>query len=248
MPTTIGDVVSQFIIETDDDSQHDRARLLNIAISGAKELAIDLTGENIFEELTLDSNSTAAIPSGLINVIAMYINIEGYGLSEIAISDKLPPNIVQSDGEVTKANRDASEINIYNEGFNSSGTGSFFQGGQFTGGIYKGVGSNPFRYRKNNSTNRFEFSSNVKKPIIEYIGELGTVKGKHLIPSVATDALMAWIRYAANRNRYTVGAGEKQFNHKQYLAAKNLLARRLAEVTAGNMKASFRSAYSLTNK
>lgn len=243
----VQDVVSQYMIEKGYDSQHQRSRLLNIAISGLKELHYDVTGEPVFDQLTLDNNYTAAVPTGLIQVIGMWINVNGYGFLEIVESDKLPTNIVDSQGNVEEAERSNIDDNYFRDLGYYDNPGSYFQGGEFTGRIYSGVDPNPFKYRLNTATNKFEFSSNVRNPILEYLGTLGTSGGKHVIPEMAVDALIAWLRYAENRNR-PISPAEKDYNQRMWVAAKNLVLRRMDKTTPANMREAFRSAYSLSTK
>lgn len=249
MPTTVGDVVTQYLIEKGENSQHGRDRLINIAISGLKEMHYDVTGEPVFVQLELDSNNTAAVPTGLINVIGMYMNSKNYGLLEIVESKQLPPNIVNKQGEVVEA--DKSSFGNDNGFFGGNGyggeVGSYFQGGEFRGGLYEGLGGNPYTYNWNRSTNRFEFSSNIQHPILEYLGELGRTKGKHCVPDFAVDALIAWIRHAETRNK-PISPREKQYNQQTYVNAKNLVLRRMANITPGNLRDGFRKKYSLTVK
>ena len=247
MPTTVGDVVSQYLIEKGENSQHGRDRYINMAISGLKELHFDVTGEPVFTQLTLDSNKTAAVPTGLINVIGLYMNSTNYGLLEIVESDQLPPNLINSQGETVIA--DKSTFGNENEGYGYSGIDgqNYFQGGEFRGGIYQGVGSNPYKYNWNRSTNRFEFSSNVNNPILEYLGQLETTNGKHCVPDFAVDALIHWLRYVDTRNKQ-ISPREKQYNQQTWVNAKNLVQRRMLTITPGNLREGFRKHYSLTVK
>jgi hypothetical protein len=250
MPTTVGDVVSQYLIEQDNNSQHGRPRLINIAISGLKELHFDVTGAPVFTQLTLDSNKTAAVPTGLINVIGMFMNSVNYGLLEIVESKQLPPNLINSQGSTVIADKSTFGNDPsfgFGGGMGGSNVGSDFQGGEFRGGVYSGVGSNPYKYNWNRSTNRFEFSSNVTNPILEYLGQLGTTDGKHCVPEFAVDALIQWIRYVDTRNK-GISPSEKRYNQQSWVNAKNLVLRRMANITPAGLREGFRKNYSLTVK
>jgi hypothetical protein len=248
MSVNVQDVVTQYMVEKGFDSKHQFNRLLNIAISGLKELHYDVTGEPVFTQLELDSTGTAEIPAGMINVIKMWLNVKNIGYVEIVQSDTLPTNIVSSTGEVSPSLRSDINDEYVDEFGYYDDPGAYYQGGEFTGRMYRGVGDpNPFKYRINTATNKFEFSSNVKNPILEYLGTMTTVKGKHICPPFAVDALIAWLRHAENRNK-AISHSEKQYNQRMWLAAKNMVLRRMADLTAGSMRNAARSSYSLTTK
>jgi hypothetical protein len=248
MPTRIADVVQQYQIETGQNSSHDRDRFINMAISGLKELGYDVTSEPVYTQLSLDSNNTSAVPTGLINVIGMYMNVEGVGLVSIVESDHLAPNIVNNQGEIVQTEKANISDGEYGDWPYYENPGAWFQGGQFVGQQYSGVDPNPYKFLHNKSTDRFEFSSNVQNPILEYMGEVGTVKGVHLVPDMAVDAIIHWIRYCSVRNKYTVSPREKDYYKKDWLAAKNLVLRRMANVRPSEMRQAYRSSYSLTTK
>jgi hypothetical protein len=248
MSVNVQDVVTEYLIEQGYDYKKQFPRLLNIAISGLKELDYDVSGEPVFTQLELDSTGTVEIPAGMINVIKMWLNVKNIGYLEIVQSDTLPTNIVSSTGEVSPSERSDINDEYVDEFGYYDDPGAYYQGGEFTGRMYRGVGDpNPFKYRINTATNKFEFSSNVKNPILEYLGTMTTVKGKHIVHPFIKEALMAWLRHADGRNK-NIGVGEKAYNHRMYVAAKNLALRRFADVTPGSMRAAARSAYSLTTK
>lgn len=248
---TIGDIVDEYIIERGYDSRHEFPRLLNMAIRGLKEMNLDVAGEPTFSFLELDSNSTAAIPCGVINILGLYFNDQQFGMLEIVESSSLQPTVVRENGEEVRLPADDPDnIGDYYAGGNYGSTAGNFRVGQFTGGFYKGSQPNPYMYRRNYDTNRLEFSSNVSNPVIEYLTDAKLVDGKHVVIPVMEDALMWYLHHADNRfkDHKNVSVNTKAYNHRMYLAAKNKVARRLANVTAGNMRAGGRAGYSLTTK
>ncbi len=248
MYTSIGDVVTEYLIERGENSQHGRGRLINLAIRGLKELNFDVTGEPVFTQLELDSNNTAAVPTGLINLIGLYLNVEHFGLVEIVESKQLAPNVITPQGEVQQTEKSLGDEYYRGGGGYEYNTGSFFQGGEFRGGIYRGVGSNPYKYRWNKDTNRFEFSSTVPKQVLlEYLGDPKRDGQKHLVPDVAVDCLLIWLNYADTRSK-NISPAAKRANKQEYVNAKNLVLRRLSNITPGNLRQGFRENYALTIK
>ena len=249
MQTTIGDIVDEFLIEKGYNGRHQYERVLNLAIRGLKEIWYDVSGVLSWTELTLDSNNTSAIPCGLINVVRMYMNIDGYGLCELALTTRMTPTIVENNGDVEERNiNPQNEYNNFAEGSYYYNGNTNFRFGQFVGGIYKGVGSNPFVYRRNYDTNRFEFSSNVKNPVLEYLTDPSMVDGEYMVDPLIENALLYWLYYADSRFKRSVGAGEKRVNHQNYVAAKNHARMRMQNITPSNMRSAVRDSYSLTQK
>lgn len=246
---TIGDIVDEFMIERGYESRHQYARLLNMAIRGLKEIHYDVSGVSTWTQLELDNRNSATVPNGLINVIRMWINVNGYGMLEVVQTTKMVPTLINNEGEEVFGEKfqpeDAAADNIFD--LYLTGT-PHFQRGQFVGGIYKGVGSNPYVYRRNYDTNKFEFSSNVSAPILEYLTDPCLVDGKYEVHPLVQDAIMYWLHHADCRFKKYVSPSEKQFNQQRYVAAKNHSRLRMANITPGNMRAATRGSYSLTTK
>lgn len=246
---TIADVVDEFLIERGYNGRHQYERVLNMAIRGLKEIWYDVSGVPSWTPLTLDSNNTSAIPCGLINVVRMCMNINGYGLCEIALTTHMTPTLVEDNGTLEERNinpkQDHSAFAL-DGGYYDGDTN--FRFGQFVGGIYKGVGSNPYMYRRNYDTNKFEFSSNVNNVVLEYLADPSMVNGEYMVDPLIQDALMYWLFHADSRFKKSVGAGEKQFNQQRYVAAKNHARMRMSPNTPANLRQATRGSYSLTTK
>ena len=232
----IRDVVDEFIIERGYDSRHHYNRLLNMAIRGLKELHYDVTGAPCVIQLEVDDKHRADIPKGFISLVRMYINVPDYGLLEMASDSRMPPiEITQPNGENITPKQ--SNTDTYPDDLDSPIAASrYFKENTFVGGVHKGTVPNPFLYRINHQTNKFEFSSVVSSPILEYMTEPSVTNGQRMIPAFAVNALMMWLHYADTRFKNSVSPREKQFNHNNYVNAKIHLGMRLSEVTYGNMR------------
>lgn len=248
MHTTISDLVDEFAIERGYDSRHQKARLLNMAIRGLKEIHYDVSGTPTWVQLEIDNKNTASIPDGLINIIRVWVNFKGYGMCEVVETTKMTPTLITNQGAEERGDVYDSTEGVYglDEFYNNDNP--HYRLGQFTGGVYKGVGSNPFVYRRNYDTNRLEFSSNVQSPILEYLTDPLLVNGEYVVHPLIQDALLFYLHYADSRFKKYVGAGEKHFNQQKYVAAKNHARLRMSAITSGNLRAAARGSYSLSTK
>jgi len=244
---TIGDVVDEYIISAGYDSRNSYARLLNMAIRGLKDMNYDVSGEPTWALLELDDMGRATIPDGMVNIIGIFIN-SPQGLLEVVEGTKLAPTIVTAQGteEILPNQINYDNANLLDGNFINPAR--HFQNGQFIGAFYAGVESNPFKYRRNYDTNKFEFSSNVCNPIIEYLKDPSMVNGKHVVNPLIMDALMYWLHFADTRFKRSVSPNEKDFNQRKYIVSKNLAARRMVSMSPANFRDAARSGYSLTTK
>lgn len=248
--TPIRNIVDEYIIEMGYDSRHNYPRILNMAIRGLKELHYDVTGAPSIIELQLDDNQTAPIPTGFISIVRMMLNDPQFGLLEMTTDPSMPPRVItQNNGE----NIDVPQPSIGNsdlslgDAFSPIAGARYFKQNTFVGGVYKGVDPNPFTYRINYDTNRIEFSSVVRTPILEYMTDPQVVNGERMVPNFAADTLMYWLHHADGRFKKTLSPREKQFNQQRYVASKNHLGQRLAEMTYGSMRAAKNRHYNLTS-
>ena len=230
----IGDIVDEYIISKGYDTRHQYPRLLNMAIRGLKEMDLDVTGEPTYSFLTLDSNGTAAIPCGVINVLGLYFNNTEFGMLEITESTSLQPTIVKEDGEEVRLPADDPANITRDSSWGLGSTAGNYRVGQFTGGNYKGSPSNPYMYRRNFDTNRFEFSSNVVNPILEYLTDPKMVNGKHVVLPVMEDCLLWYLHHSDNRFK-DLPSSTKAYNFRMYLAAKKKVEMRLGIPKSGTI-------------
>jgi hypothetical protein len=245
--TTIGNIVDEYIIEAGYDSRHNYSRLLNIAIRGLKELTYDVSGEPTWAFLELDQNNTSTIPEGVVKILGIYMNSEG-GLMEVVEDTNGAPFVVKKDGTTQRPSQvlpSDDTFSLDNTYYNSA---KHFQNGQYIGANYEGVESNPYKYIRNYDTNKLEFSSNVVSPVMEYLKNPKLVDGKHIVDEYVAPAILYYLHYADTRFKKNVSPSEKAFNHKNYLAAKNLAARRITAMSRGNFRSAARKGYSLTTK
>lgn len=247
----IRNIVDEYIIEMGYDSRHNYSRLLNMAIRGLKELHYDVTGAPSIVQLELDDNQTAPIPKGFISIVRMMINDPQHGLLEMTTDPRMPPRVItQNDGEDVDVPQPRETQDFLRDAVDLGSTiagARYFRQNTFVGGVFKGVDPNPFTYRINHDTNRFEFSSIVSEPILEYMTDPQVINGERSVPEFAADTLMYWLHHADGRFKKTISPREKQFNQQRYVASKNHLGMRLAEVTYGNMRAARSRHYNLTS-
>ena len=249
--TTLGSLVEEFIIEKGMDTIHDWPRLYNIALRGLKNLHYDVSGEPTFIQLELDEYGLADVPTGVVKVREL-VFMSHQGLVPIAESKTKNPWTTKKGKEVPPAPTNSAETSVlqnYKNIYSSDVDAARYKNGESVGHVFAGAEGNPYIYRRNYDTNKFEFSSNINGPIfLDCIMNPLEVNSKFRVHPLSEQPILYWLEWKDKQHRPNVPLAEKQLLKKQYYDAKRHSKMQFNSRSLRDIRNGQRKNYSLTIK
>lgn len=217
MAYKLQDIVDEWIVENGKNESM-RARLYTIALSGLRELHLDVNGVVKIVELCINDNDTVDLPNDFINYTRIGM-IGGDGRVYAMARDNqinLAPNCgVQG----RNLQNQGDWLNPY---IGAPYSGFFYGVNGFTGGIFgAGGGSNGFGfYRLDKKTNQLwlgglNMFSNCSI-ILEYIGDIDAEDGDFVVNPFVIQTIKDWISWRYCFNDRNTSASEKMYKQKIY--------------------------------
>jgi len=241
--TTLGDIVTEFLIASGYESKQNYARFLDIAMRGLKEIHYDVSGATVWDSVTLDEFNRFCVPKNLIKLIAFFIPSKD-GLIPIAENSSGNRSVVSSNGSVSNNLNIGGGYMWANDNAYDS-VAKYYKAGQFKGGVLSGTSGNPYTYVENKMLNSYEFSSNVPNSIlVQFLADPTRINDKYSVHPLIADALLQYLWYADNRFKPSVPEGSKAEMQRKYLAAKQWAHIRLTSQGKDDLVNSRNKAYS----
>lgn len=218
----LDEIVREYIIEKGGETEHGFPRYLQLAINGLRELNLDVSGVTKTVALEIDNDTlTAQLPDDYIKYVKIgvcepdgLIHTMGYNpaicLPRGADECGNPKIDLQSTQGVGYVGANAF----------TSGISQHFRNGEIIGRFYGiGGGQNAIgQYRIDKENNQIQFGSvpNLTAAVLEYIGDISTVGGEHMVHEYVVEALKAYMYWADIRRKRSVGLGEKQMARAEF--------------------------------
>lgn len=213
----LSDIIDEYIIQEGYDTRHNFDRYMSLGMRALKELNYDVSGKPSFQILELDSKASACVPCGVVKVLGMYM-YSREGLIPIMESVRLNPSTLQN-GEIVQPTIPESDIdyaNFFNIGLTTDGFAARFKRGEFVGHNFAGA-PYAFTYMRNYDTNRFEFSSNVRREILlKALFNPSAVDGSFMVDAFDEKVILAYLRYIDLRANRSVNMNEKLLAKREY--------------------------------
>lgn len=226
MATKIKNVVGQFLDEIN-GGRSEYARAYRIALLGKKELDWDLTGTVKPFSLSVNGDLTSSLPDDCIKVLSVGVSGHG-GTALLTRNDSLSFDT----GICTEEDIDQSTLPEYENGFFGYGDTIFGERYQRSYGLgsYNSIG----QYRVQG--NRI-----ILNPEFGYANITGTylassdVDGDICIHDMASNALLAWIRWRWHIAKKGSSAFDKQYYEKEYFREKGNAKMRIKSPSKSDM-------------
>lgn len=222
---TLDSIVRDYLIEKGDSSMYSYARCLQIAISGVREMSMDVNGVVKHVELPVLANGTVNMPEDFMDVIKVAVHVNG-SLHELSSTKNITPILPKDDcGNDLPAQGSEGSYLLHN--YSEPHT----RNGEVTGRYYGiGGGRNRFgNYRLDPDNGRIllnlsDFS--ITSIIMEYICDPSLVDGELLVHPYQVEAVKAWIWWKDIQKKRNVPMGEKEMARVDYKRCKMMAKRR----------------------
>jgi archaellum component FlaF (FlaF/FlaG flagellin family) len=260
---TLDQVVREYIIEKNDDTQHNYARLLQLGIHGLRELTMDVSGSPKIIGLTIKDDLTVDLPKDYIRYTKIGVcgsdgNVCAMGLNNDMClprsSDECgnPKIAIQKPSSTSVASQ--TDINFGYIGANqfSEGLTDNFRNGELVGRFFGiGGGQNSIgQYRVDTERNQIQFGGGLASTeiVMEYLADVSAVDGNYMIHPYLVECLKAYIGWASIRRINSVNGGEKEMARRDYYNERRRASERFSNFTIEEAMSMTRKAFKLAPK
>lgn len=239
---SLSDIVKEYLREKGQDTTHSFPRVLSAAVRALKELNWDITGSLVYAMCQKDSNNQIDIPTDCVRLVDVgVINSSGEFVS-IEYNKNYAPRRTYDDcgNEVNldSGNRLLGAVNDWGRGNNYGGL-NVNRHGESVGRNY-GIGSHSSiaQYGVDELNGKINISSDSKASnfMLIYLSNLETVNGKIMVHEFMVEPIMAGIEWIMARRLRSIGRGEKQILHSNFINEKNNLSLRMSSLSASQLK------------
>ena len=196
------------------------ARLLQIAISGLREMSYTMDTSKTTKVLPVNSNDTVDLPYDYIRYIRIGVCRNGKIVS-LGLNPKICPMIYDDCGnpEVPKGNKKTNLDKAFVDRNHMSTSMYFNRRMEFTGGVYNARGGQnklgEYKVIEDDGIIALQgFTGD--EVILEYYADIEKVEGKFLVHPYDTETLKDWIWWKYIQNNKTVGTGVKREAERMY--------------------------------
>ena len=161
MAVTLDSIVKEYIIESGGATEHNYARLLQLAIKGLREIHIDVSGDPKAVYLTVSDNDTVNLPDDYINYLKIAVcdsetgNVHSLGWNK----QMCLPRSYDDCGNISRPENNVNQQGV-SDGTSIGGVwlgydGGFSRNGEVVGGIFGiGGGANRNGYYRLDEANK----------------------------------------------------------------------------------------------
>lgn len=208
-------IVREYLIESGYSTEHKYARFLQIAISGLRELSMDVSGVPKAVHLDIDKSTyTVPLPDDFIthtkigacsngNIIYMGFN------NNICLPESYDGCTTTTEGTDTVTLLDSSSTNVRN--------------GESIGGRYGLGGGHSFAYYKFDYHNNLILIStgmDLDSIYLEYISDPAIVNGDYVVHPYDVESLKSFIYWKDIQRNKSINGGEKEMAKFEWLRNK----------------------------
>lgn len=212
----LDEIVREYYIERLGASQVDERypMFLQRAITGLKDLNMDIKSVVTEAVLPINSNDTVTLPSNYLDYLVIGV-IEDGAISSLGMNNNLPPRDNDDCGDLKGANTTEQTERAF-FGFNSS---HFSKDGQFVGRHFGagGGGSTNGLYKVYKDKGYISLNGvSTESIVLRYYATLEQLDGNFMVDEYQTEALKDWIWWKSIQNQRSFGIGEKQLAEMSY--------------------------------
>lgn len=224
---TLDKIVREYLIESGSMSEHKYARMLQIAISGLRELNMDVSGIPKTVYLDLDfSTYSVNLPEDFISHVFIGFCENGRMVSFGKNDAICTGNTYDDCGNLL--------ISYQNTGNAVLEIDGIYRNGEFIGGIFGlGGGNNANGYYKIDINSGRIFFSNINQSeiLLEYLGSPQKINGEHVIHEYEAEAIKAWMYWKEIYRDKNIAVSQKEAAKQEYIRNKGLAQRRRSSFT-----------------
>lgn len=240
---SLSDITREYLREKGQDTLHSFPKVLSAAVRALKELNWDVSGSLVYTMCTKDSNNQIDIPTDCVRLVDFgVINSSGEFVSVEFNKQYVPRRTyddcgnevnLDSGNRLWPINRDYLRDNQYYGGLNTNRHGESV-GRQYGMGSHSTVA----QYGIDELNNKINISSDSKAAnfMLIYLSNLSTVNGEIMVHEFMVEPIMAGIEWIMARRLRSVGRGEKQILHSNFINEKNNLALRMSSLSKSQLK------------
>jgi hypothetical protein len=253
---TLDSIVRSYLIERGENSKHNYARFLHLAIKGLEDLEFDVSAIPVFQEVAVGNNATVPIPSDSLKIIGVHFNAGGRWSSfardnslSIAVSDNC--GVDSYAGVQNEYLSDwFGQLGIANSTYVTENSTRHWRNGEPMGGFFNNPEANAYLFRENDANGTIELSSNApSKVIIEYMSyDKSLADGQYWVSPFLEEPIIAYINWTNIRSKPGSNKNLIDSMQKSYLAAKNKLDDRLTGMTKADFKQAVYFGITLTSQ
>jgi hypothetical protein len=241
----LDEIVREFYIERLHMSQLDNRypMFLQIAISGLKDINMDIKSVVTEAYLPVNDNDTVDLPSNYLDYLVIGVVSNG-AIAAIGKNNNTPLRDNDDCGDLKTSVNDGTEYSFV--GYNSN---HYTKDGQFSGRYYgAGGGGSAFGTYKVYKDKGYISLTNttVESIIMRYYATLEQVDGNFMVEEYFTEALKDWMwwKYVQNQRSYDLGV--KQLAEQSYHRQKKKAEKRTYRFNIVNFVNAFRTGYRST--
>ena len=250
---SLAKIVKEYIIESEGEATLNQTfpRFMQIALSGLKELNMDVKGVEKEVSLTVRDNLTVEIPCDYLDYLAIGFCIDGR-LASMAVNKNLCDTKTQElicscEDSTSQASTDSG--NLY---FNFETLSLHLNKDDQSIGKYFGLGGgiNPNGQYKiiNDEYIVFNGVSAGAEIKLRYLANAECVDGDYLVHPYEVEALKAWIYFKKIQRKRNISLGEKDYSKREYIKQKRMARNRHYELNIFEIANAFASGYASSPK
>ncbi len=215
------ELCQEYLISIGDQNFNRFSRILPIAVSGLRELNMDVAGQSQFAHFPISDIDTIALPAGYIRYVRIGLcgsdgNIHSLGIN----GDMCKKRETNDCGQITNNTATTEgEDEIILTGWD--GFADNYRNGELVGRMFGVGGGNSANgyYRVDSARGVIQLSNlpaNTTEAVLEWIGEIEVVDGSYEVHPFICETLKAWIRWQMKLNNPTSQLGAIQLMEDNY--------------------------------
>jgi hypothetical protein len=222
--------------------------MLTIAISGLRELNLDVSGVIKTVVLPVNGNDTVNLPDDYINYVRIGVcntndgDVRSLGYNPKMCLPRKFDDCGNFDRTVPADNQDRETFTGIWNGYD----GGFYRNGEVIGRLF-GLGGGNNRngmYRIDKEMNLIVLQDPQDSEIVlEYLGDPRTIDGNHQVHGNIVEALKAWIYWKDIQRNRTYGVGDKEQARVDWVREKGKANRRFKHFNMDEAVASVRKSF-----
>jgi len=251
---TLDKVVREYLVEAGDTNLNRYARMLQISISGLRELNMDVSGAPKAVVIPVNDNDTVNLPDDYVDYLKIAIcdgrtgNIRSLGYNPQMCLPIKTDNCGNPSNASSGASSGASSLT---GAFWADGGGSVNRDGEFLGRMFGiGGGTNRNGYYRLDEPNGLIVLQGVSggEIYLEYLADLDFANGEHRVDEKEIEALKAWVYWKDIQRNRTYNLGQVREAKTEWVRNKNLTRRRFQTFTMEEALQSIRKTVKLAPK
>lgn len=242
-------IVEEYLLESlGETTLHKYPRLLQIAISGLREMNTDVEGIIKTVELPVGSNDTVSLPSDFIDYRLIGVCSTDGTIQSLGLNANMCPPLYDDCGNLIGSPERSQDVPFYGYD-NIYSQGSSFRNGESIGRRFgQGGGYNKFGYYRVWKDRGYITLTNFTggSIILEYLGDIDTVDENYMVHPYMVEAIKSWIYWKYIQRKPQYSGNEKMMARREYYNQKYLAKKRTNMVNVKELMDAMRKYYGMT--